>query len=433
MRKILDFEIHSRYSRACSAALTLPNINSWAKRKGIDIIGTGDFTHPKWFSEIQENLVEDGNGLLRLKSEFELHDRPEAKPGDVRFLLSAEVSSIYSHNGKTRRIHNLLLAPSIEVVKKIQEQLEKRGAKLAADGRPIVGLSSKNLLEIVLEVSEDCMLIPAHVWTPYFGLFGSMSGYDSVEECFEDLSPHIYALETGLSADPEMFWRISKFDRFTLVSCSDPHSLPRIGRECNLLDLEENDLTYKEITRIIKEGDRSKFKHTLEYYPEEGRYHYDGHAECKVSLHPNKTKKLKGLCPVCGKKLTIGVLSRAEELADRPEAYIKEQPIPGKHFVVLEEIISSALGKGVSSKAVQSECLRMTGKYSEYEILFDLDDLELLKVTSEKVVEAIHRMRDGNVEVVPGYDGEYGKIKLFDSSSGSAESAGRDAQQSLFE
>jgi uncharacterized protein (TIGR00375 family) len=428
MRKILDFEIHSRYSRACSKLLTLPNLDAWAKRKGIDIIGTGDFTHPEWFSEIQEYLVEDGTGLLRLRSKFVLHDRPQAPSRDLRFLLSAEVSSIYSHNGKTRRIHNLLLAPSIQIVAKIRTELEKRGAKLAADGRPIVGLSSKEVLELVLGVSEDCMLIPAHVWTPYFGLFGSMSGYDSVEECFEDLSSHIYALETGLSADPEMFWRISKFDRFTLVSCSDPHSLPRIGRECNLLELEDKDLTYSEITRIIKEGDKEKFKHTLEYYPEEGRYHYDGHAECKVSLHPQETKKYKGICPVCGKKLTIGVLSRAEELADRPEGFVKENVIPGKHFVVLDEIIAAALGKRVASKQVQTEYLRMTDRHSEFDILFELHDQDLLKITSEKVREAINKMRLGQVEIVPGYDGEYGKIILFESSTES-----NDNQQSLFD
>jgi len=421
MRKIFDFEIHSRYSRACSKDLTLPNIADWAARKGVDIIGTGDFTHPKWFAEIQEQLEEQDNGLLRLRPEF----LPAATAANserleqlkkIQFILSAEISSIYSHHGRTRRIHNLLLAPSIAAVKKIIAALEAKGAKLGSDGRPIVGIPSKELLRIALEADPNCMLIPAHVWTPYFGLFGSMSGYDSVEECFEDLSPYIYALETGLSADPEMFWRISKFDRFTLVSCSDPHSLPRIGRECNVLDLDDAEISYAELTRIIKERDCKKFLHTLEYYPEEGRYHFDGHRDCKVSLHPNETARHHGICPQCGRKLTIGVLARAEALADRPAGYRPEQAIPGKHFVVLEEIIAAALGVGKASKKVQGEYFRLTDQHSEFEILLDLPEAEIRALASGNIAEAILNMRGGKVEIVPGYDGEYGKIKLFDQA-----------------
>ena len=409
MRTILDFEIHSRYSRACSPALTLPNIHDWAKRKGVDIIGTGDFTHPKWREEIKEQLVEDGSGLLRLKDEFVVR-----KGGsDVRFILSAEISSIYSHNGKTRRIHNIILAPSIAVVDAIVKKLEEKGAKLGSDGRPIVGLPSKELLRLILEVSEECMLIPAHVWTPYFGLFGSKSGYDSVEECFEDLSQYIYALETGLSADPEMFWRISKFDRYTLVSCSDPHSLSRIARECNALDLDEDEKTYSEITRILKEKDTTKFLNTFEYYPEEGKYHHDGHTSCKVCLHPKETEKFKRVCPKCGKKLTVGVLSRAEELADRPEGYKPEKYVPGKHFVVLDEIISEAMDRGVNTKGVKGGYMKMTDQFNEMSILFDLSQDELSQLTSQRIAQAIIRMREGKVKIDPGYDGEYGTIHLF--------------------
>src|SRR5258708_2285210 len=405
MRKIFDFEIHSKYSRACSLALDLPNLHKWSQRKGVDIIGTGDFTHPKWFAEIQEQLEQQDNGLLKLKKEFLPKDSRSssangsgAAPGP-QFILSAEISSIYSHNGKTRRIHNLLLAPSIDAVKKIIAALQAKGAKLASDGRPIVGIPSKELLRLVLEVSEDCMLIPAHVWTPYFGLFGSMSGYDSVEECFEDLSPHVYALETGLSADPEMFWRISQFDRFTLVSCSDPHSLPRIGRECNVFDLRDEQVSYAELTRILRQKDSEKFKYTLEYWPEEGRYHYDGHRDCKVSLHPNQTAKLpknskgQALCPKCGTPLTIGVLSRTEQLSDRPQGYKLKCAIPSKHFVMLEEIIAAALGKGVASKKVQDEYLRMTANNSEIDILLELPETELAKLTSPEVTEAILKLR----------------------------------------
>jgi uncharacterized protein (TIGR00375 family) len=261
------------------------------------------------------------------------------------------------------------------------------------------------------------MLIPAHVWTPYFGLFGSMSGYDSVEECFEDLSPHIYALETGLSADPEMFWRISKLDRFTLVSCSDPHSLPRIGRECNQFDLASSDFTYAELTRIIKERDSKKFLATVEYWPEEGRYHYDGHAACKVSLHPTETAKLKGICPKCGKKLTIGVLSRALALADRPEGYVPPGAIPSRHFVVLEEIIAAAVGVGVHSKKVQAEYVRLTDAHPEFEILFELDEATLRAAAPGFVADAILKMRAGQVEITPGYDGEYGKVALLNEKA----------------
>ena len=410
MRKIIDFEIHSKYSRACSPQLNLPNIGTWANRKGIDVVGTGDFTHPKWLAEIKRDLEETGNGLLKLKGDSK----------SPYFILTAEISSIYSHNGKTRRIHNILLAPSIEVVEKIIVALEKRGAKLASDGRPIVGIPSKEVLKIVLEASEKCMLIPAHVWTPYFGLFGSMSGYDSVEECFEEMSEHIYALETGLSADPEMFWRIPKLDKYTLISSSDAHSLPRIGRECNVFDLEEDEVSYDEITRILKEGDRKKFKYTLEYYPEEGRYHYDGHADCDVSLHPKQTAKLpknkkgQALCPKCGTPLTIGVFSRTEQLSEREDGYVPKNVIPGKHFVVLEEIIAAGFGKAVSSKKVQEEYVRMTDQAKEIDILLELSEEELGKITGEETVAAIMKMRSGKLDIVPGYDGKYGKVSLFE-------------------
>ena len=410
MKTYFDFEIHSRYARACSPELTIPNIAAWARRKGVGIVGTGDFTHPKWFADICEHLEEDGSGLLRLRAGHEV----TLSHRNVRFILSAEISCIYRHNDRTRRIHNLLLAPSIDAVKKIIAALTARGAKLAADGRPIVGMPSKELLRLVLEASPDCMLIPAHVWTPYFGLFGSMSGYDSVEECFEDLSPHVHALETGLSADPEMFWRISKLDRFTLVSCSDAHSLPRIGRECNVLDLAApRDFTYAELARAIRERDRAKFLATVEYWPEEGRYHYDGHAACGVSLHPDETKKLRGICPKCGKKLTIGVLSRTLALSDRPEGYVPAGAIPGKHFVVLEEIIAAAMGVGVHGKKVQAEYMKLTDAHPEFEILFDLDEAALRIAAPALVAEAILKMRAGQVEITPGYDGEYGKVALL--------------------
>ena len=420
MRKIIDFEIHSKYSRACSRELELPNIALWAKRKGVDVIGTGDFTHPKWMEHISETLQEQDNGFLKLKKEFWPAASTDSRFTDfsnVNFVLSAETSSIYSHNGKVRRIHNLLLADSIAHAKEIATRLASRGAKLASDGRPILGIPSKDLLEIVLDVSPDCALIPAHVWTPYFGLFGSMSGYDSVEECFEDLSPHIFALETGLSADPEMFWRISKLDRFTLVSSSDAHSLPRIGRECNVFDFGEKEFGYGAFLSALKKKDKRKFLETLEYYPEEGKYHYDGHRACGISLSPQQTKKLKNICPKCGKKLTIGVLSRTEELADRPEGFRPEGAIPGRHFVVLDEIIAAGTGKTPASKKVKDEYARLTDQHSEFSILFDLPQARLRELASAEIADAIIKMRAGNLEVVPGYDGEYGKIKLLEKAA----------------
>lgn len=411
MSKVLDFHIHSRYSRACSKDLTLPNIAFWAARKGVDIVGTGDFTHPKWFAEIEGQLQQQGNGLLKLKTECAQGRSAE----NVQFILSGEISSIYSHNGKVRRIHNLLLVPSLQDAARVIAKLEQRGAKLGSDGRPIVGISSKELLATVLDISDQIMLIPAHVWTPHFGLFGSKSGYDSVEECFEEMSAKITCLETGLSADPQMFWRISQMDRFTLISCSDPHSLHRIGRECNVFDLKDEDVSYAEITKILTNKDSSRFLYTLEYYPEEGRYHYDGHRDCKVSAHPSTTAKLKGVCPNCGRQLTVGVLSRAEQLSDRPEGYMPEGAIPFKRFVVLEEIIAASYGIGTASKKVQQEYLRITEKRSELDILINLKEEELERFVPPRIAKAIIKMRSGQIRIDPGYDGEYGKIHIFDS------------------
>ena len=354
--------------------------------------------------------------------------------GDVRFILSAEVSCIYSENGRLRRVHHILVAPSFAAVERFVKSLEGRGAKLAGDGRPILGMNSKDVLKYLLEADASAMLIPAHVWTPYFGLFGSKSGFDSVEECFGDMAGHIHAFETGLSSDPAMNWRISKNDRFTLISSSDAHSLPRIGREANVMEIPEEKFNYAEFTRILKEKDAESFKYTIEYFPEEGKYHLDGHADCKFSCLPEQTKKLKGECPKCGKKLTVGVLSRVQDLADRDEGYEPENPIGQRHLVPLEEVLSDCVGVGGKSKTVQDYYWRLIEKAgSEFAVILDMPIPEIEKIAGEMVAEAVRRVRDEKVEKVAGYDGVYGVMKIFtdaERADYSAKIKGR--QTSLF-
>src|SRR3989338_4580924 len=367
MRVIADFHIHSPYSRAVSPDMTIPNLDMWAKKKGMKVIGTGDFTHPKWLTHLKENLTEAESGLYKYTG----HE------SDVRFLYTAEISSIYSDGGKVRRVHNLILAPSLEIAEKLNAKIAEAGGKLNNDGRPIVGISSLDLLKITLDISEECLFIPAHAWTPWFAIFGSKSGYDSLEECFKDYTKYIYAIETWLSSDIEMNRRISHLDDITLISNSDPHYLRRLGRECNVFDIEPDKLSYSEIARIIREKDKDRFLFTIEYFPEEGRYHYDGHREHGISLHPKESEKLKQRCPKCGKLLTIGVLSRVEELADRSDNKILDNFIPGKRMIQLEEIIMDSLGlKAATGKAVVRIYEDMVSKYNggELGILLDATD-----------------------------------------------------------
>jgi len=430
MLYIADFHIHSKYSRATSRSLDLENIDLWCRKKGINICGTGDFTHPKWLAEIKEKLEEAGNGLLRLKNlEFRIKNLEEKIPPTpfnkggnkyIYFILTTEISCIYKQGGKTRRIHLIILAPTILAVEKINEQLEKRGCNLKSDGRPIVGLSAKEVAKIVFDASPDCMVIPAHAWTPWFSVFGSKSGFDTIEECFEELAPQIYAIETGLSSDPAMNWRLSKLDKITLISNSDAHSPENLGREANVFSINPSTSSgqalnlYQEITRILKEKDTEKFLYTIEFFPEEGKYHFDGHATCKISLSPEETKKNKGICPVCRKPLVIGVLNRVEELADRPEG---EQPInliPYKSLVPLREIIAEAMDQGRATKRVVAEYEKLIAQgESEFNILLNLDYEDLKKITLPEIVEGIKRVREGKLIIAPGYDGVYGTVKIF--------------------
>lgn len=403
MKYILDLHLHSRFARACSPSLTLEEIDKWSKIKGVDIVGTGDFTHPQWFKEMKEKLVPAYEGLYKLRG----------SDSGVLFLIHTEISCIYSQGGQTRRLHIMVYALSLEVAEKINQELIKAGAKLGSDGRPIIGMSAKKLAELVFNVDKNCLVIPAHAWTPWFAVFGSKSGFDSLEECFEELTPFIYAIETGLSSDPSMNWRLSALDNITLISGSDAHSAPHIGREANVFEMSEPG--YSEIARIIREKDKDKFLYTIEFFPEEGMYHYDGHRSCNVRLEPTETKKIKNICPHCHKPLTIGVMHRVDNLADRPVGFKPEEVIDFKSLVGLPRIIAEAKGvKSKNSKMVGSEYSEMIKKgKNEFNILLNLSEEELKDIMDPFVAKAIIKVRNGQVVINPGYDGVYGTVNIF--------------------
>jgi uncharacterized protein (TIGR00375 family) len=400
MKLIADLHIHSKYSRATSKQMDVEHLYSAARQKGIDILATGDFTHPQYLKELKEKLVEDGTGLLTI-----------ANARLVKFILSGEISCIYKDKGKTRRLHILILAPDFVSVEKLNAELLKRGCNLKSDGRPIVGLSAKELLKICLEINEKIMVIPAHAWTPWFAIFGSKSGYNSIEECYEELSPKIFAIETGLSSDPAMNWRLSAIDRISFISNSDAHSPDNIGREANIFDLQN--VTYDEIFNALKNKDAKKFLGTIEFFPEEGKYHWDGHAKCKFVCSPQESVKLKNICPVCKKEMTLGVDHRVEELADRPVGFVPSGAIPFKSLVPLREIIAECCGRQKNTKSVGAMYEQMLKKNSEFSILMDLSFDEIKKIADANIAEAIARMRDGKVYRKPGFDGEYGIISVF--------------------
>ena len=402
MRIIVDLHIHSKYSRATSKDMDLEHIALKAKEKGLNIVATGDFTHPEWFQELKEKLEPAERGLYRLKN-----DDQNSK---LRFILSVEISNIYTKNKRVRRVHNLVIVPSLEAAEKINNVLSWHG-NLKADGRPILGLDSEELLKIVFNIEKEAMFIPAHIWTPWFSVFGSMSGFDSLEEAFNNNINLISALETGLSSDPKMNWMFSKLDQFALVSNSDAHSLNNLGREANVFDI---DFDYYALKEAIVNKDRNKFLYTIEFYPEEGKYHYDGHRLCKVSMSPEERKKVNGICPVCHKPLTIGVLSRVEDLADRPYGFIPDNAIPFKHLIPLREIIADVLNVQVKTKLVEEEYQKLVHHFkNEFTILLDTSLDELKTITKEQIAEAIINVRQDKVELIAGYDGEYGKIHVL--------------------
>lgn len=405
-----DLHIHSKYSRATSKDCNLEQLAVWAQKKGLSVISTGDFTHPAWFNEIKEKLVEDGNGAYRLRPEIEKQIFKTSAP--VRFLLSVEISTIYKKGDRTRKVHHVVFVPDMKAADAFRTKLGAIG-NINSDGRPILGLDSRNLLETTLESGEGSYIIPAHIWTPWFSVLGSKSGFDSIEECYGDLSDHIFAVETGLSSDPEMNWRVSKLDKFRLVSNSDAHSPSKLAREATVFDTAPD---YYSIMNALKTG--NGYVGTVEFFPEEGKYHEDGHRKCNVCLTPEETEKLNGICPVCGKPLTIGVLNRVCTLADRTCSSTYKPETAGEVFslVPLPEILSEIMQVGPSSKSVTNEYERLIRKFgSEFSILREVPAEDISK-DSPLLAEGISRLRAGKVIKHAGYDGEYGVIRLFDDS-----------------
>jgi len=409
MKLIADFHIHSRYSRATSKELVPEEINYWAGIKGLQVVGTGDFTHPAWSAELKEKLEPAEPGLYKLKENFRIKDRmlpANSKP--ARFVLSSEISCIYKKAGAVRKLHHLILAPSMEAAEAISKKLSRIG-NIRSDGRPILGLDSKNLLEIVLESGQGAIMIPAHIWTPWFSLFGSMSGFDAIEECFEELSKEIFSLETGLSSDPAMNWRLSGLDRFSLVSNSDAHSPKNLAREACMFDC---DMDFSSMIAALK-NPQEGYSGTIEFFPEEGKYHFDGHRKCLVRFSPEETKKNQGVCPVCKKPLTIGVMNRVDELADRNVPQKPENAAGFKSLIPLLELVAEICETGSQSKKAGQEYFRLIEKLGpELDILMDAPVNEIEK-RMPFLGEAVRRMREGKVVVEAGYDGEYGVIRAF--------------------
>lgn len=414
MQQVLDLHIHSRYSRACSPQLTLVNIDSACRVKGIDIVGTGDFTYPAWFESIEKELEETAkdSGLYKLK---------KAADDKVKFVLSSEISLIYKDGDKARRIHVVIHAPSVKAARELNKQLDKN-FNIRSDGRPILGMSAPKLVSLLLKIDPHFLIYPAHIWTPWFSVFGSKSGFNSLEECFKEQTENIYAIETGLSSDPEMNWRLSALDNMTILSSSDAHSLNNLGREASIMEIMEP-ISYRKFYNIIKDHsrvcpagkDKEGMKMTIEFYPEEGMYHFDGHRSCGFSCEPAESRRLKNICPVCKKSLVIGVLNRVEELANRPAGFRPKNAVGFKKLVELDKIIAEAMNiKSRSSAKVQTEFQRLVARFgSELDILLNLNLEEASKEMDSAIVEGIRRVRSGELVIKPGFDGQYGEINIF--------------------
>lgn len=445
MKIIADLHFHSKYSRAVSQQMNLPEIGRWARLKGIDLVTTADFTHPLWLREIKANLEETGEGIYRLKG--------QEKP---LFLLTTEISSIYTQNGKLRRIHNLVFAPNLLEAEKIETELARRG-NVMSDGRPIFGLSARDLAALILDTSPEALIVPAHAWTPHFSLYGSESGFDSIEECFGDMAKNIYAVETGLSSSPAMNWRIEELDNRSIISCSDAHSGAKLGREATVFAPSENGMSnvkfqmskfsYEDIRKAIKgEAGKLKISHTIEFYPEEGKYHFTGHRDCGVRQSPEETKRLGETCPSCGRHLTIGVMHRVEQLATKEikneklkikndEHGVKwisyEERPPYIMLVPLQEILAESLGGLPASRNVQNEYEKLTREFGgEFKVLLNTSLDEITKISGKKVSEGIKKVRSGEIVVEPGYDGVFGTVKIWSSSAKASEDEKK--QLSLF-
>jgi len=441
MEIIADLHLHSKYSRAVSPQMIIPEMAKWAKIKGIDLMGSGDFTHPLWFRELKANLEEAGEGVFCLKG---------AKEG-IKFLLTTEVACIYRQDGQLRRIHLILLAPNLEAVEKINQVLGRRG-NLMSDGRPIFGMTAREITDLVLNASPEALIIPAHIWTPHFSLYGSQSGFDSLEECFGNFSKQIRAIETGLSSDPAMNWRIGELDARAIVSFSDAHSGPKLGREATVFASSENgisNLNYDDIKKAIKnESGRLKISHTIEFYPEEGKYHWTGHRNCKIKHSPEQSGRLGTTCPVCGKGLTIGVMHRVEKLAEnrkqKTEDRIDENGLrwirhpenkrpPYVMLVPLIEIIAESLSSTVSSQKTLDEYKKLTGNFGgEFGVLLKTEVSEVSKISGPKIAEGIEKVRKGDLVIDPGYDGVFGTVKIWSEGEDGAKTEDNGEQLGLF-
>jgi uncharacterized protein (TIGR00375 family) len=390
-----DLHIHSRYSRATSKDLTVENLERFARIKGLNLLGTGDFTHPKWFSELKEKLSDDGTGILKTKTNF-------------KFVLQTEISLVYNQDKKIRKVHLILLAKNFEITNQINSLLLRFG-RLDYDGRPTFGVKAYEIVELLKEIDSNIEIIPAHIWTPWFSVFGSNSGFDSLEECFKDQTKHIFALETGLSSDPEMNWKLSKLDSYTLVSNSDSHSYwpYRIGRECNVFDLKEEELSYEKLISSIRT--RKNFLMTIEVDPAYGKYHFDGHRNCNVILSPEESLRINNVCPVCHKKLTIGVLHRVFELSDRKEFRKPHNAVDFKRMLPLQELISLRTGKGVLTKENWEIYNKLISSFgNEFNVLLNAELEKLLSIVDKELAELIIKNRNNKIAVKPGYDGVYG-------------------------
>jgi uncharacterized protein (TIGR00375 family) len=408
-----DLHVHSRYSRATSPAMEPETMAAWARRKGVGLLGTGDFTHPEHFRDLKDKLEPDPSGFYRLRREDQ----------GVRFVPTAEVANMYSQGGRGRRVHLLIVARDLESAGEINRALASRG-NVASDGRPIFGFSARHLVALVRAADPEALVIPAHIWTPWFSVLGERSGFDSLAECFEEELPHIAAVETGLSSDPEMNWRLSQLDPFTIISNSDAHSPAKLAREANAF---RGPLTRDGLRAVLTGRDREGFRFTVEFFPEEGKYHWPGHRECGVSASPAQYLAWRGTCPVCSRALTAGVASRVEALADRPEGAVRSGAVPSVHLVPLEELVAEALGQRPGTKAVAALWDRLIEQGgSELNVLLRLDAGALREVGGERVAEAVLRMRRGEVEIAPGHDGVYGAVRIFGARVGEPSPGSRD-------
>ena len=402
MRLIADFHTHSRFAMACSPRITIRGMETSAYEKGIGLLSTGDFTHGQWLAELKANLEPIGDtGLFRIKG----------SDSNVRFILGGEVSTIFEGTDKrTKKIHNMIALPDFESVDSLRDALKKYGS-LESDGRPQLSMSAAQLVEDVFRISNDAFVFPAHAWTPYFGVLGSISGFDSIKDAYEDQEKRIFALETGLSSDPAMNWRVSALDKYALLSNSDMHSLPKLGREANVFELDEKYITYKGIIKTIRDRDTKRFKRTLEFYPEEGKYHFDGHRECGFSVDP--TNSNVSVCRVCGKKLVVGVMHRVNDLADRQVGFRPKEMIPYTSLVPLLEVIAYAMRKSTFSPAVESQYRKLLGLGKEFDVLIETDIGAIRENSSEEIARAIENVRNGKITIVPGYAGVFGELELL--------------------